>query len=153
MHNNSNIPIEMIESDMPLTLLGYGLLVDSGGAGRQRGGLGLWREWRIDSTFAQLSTNLDRFKFRPFGLTGGEAAAASALYLIRDGRREALPSKVTNVMLRKGDIVRLETSGGGGFGEPKMRLAEQVERDVRLGYVSPEAAASCYGQRRAGTAE
>jgi N-methylhydantoinase B/oxoprolinase/acetone carboxylase alpha subunit len=79
--------------------------------------------------------------------------AASALYLIRDGRREALPSKVTNVMLRKGDIVRLETSGGGGFGEPKMRLAEQVERDVRLGYVSPEAAASCYGQRRAGTAE
>ena len=89
---------------------------------------------------------------RPFGLTGGEAAAASALYLIRDGRRESLPSKVTNVMLRKGDIVRLETSGGGGFGEPKMRLAEQVERDVRLGYVSPEAAASCYGQRRAGTA-
>jgi N-methylhydantoinase B len=110
VHNNSNIPIEMIESDMPLTLLGYGLLVDSGGAGRQRGGLGLWREWRIDSTFAQLSTNLDRFKFRPFGLTGGEAAAASALYLIRDGRREALPSKVTNAMLRKGDIVRLETS-------------------------------------------
>lgn len=92
------------------------------------------------------------FEFRPFGLTGGGAAAASALYLIRDGRREALPSKVTNVMLRKGDIVRLETSGGGGFGEPKMRLAEQVERDVRLGYVSPEAAASCYGQRRAGTA-
>ena len=47
------------------------------------------------------------FEFRPFGLTGGGAAAASALYLIRDGRREALPSKVTNVMLRKGDIVRL----------------------------------------------
>ena len=108
---------------------------------------------RIDSAFAQLSTNLDRFKFRPFGLTGGKAAAASALYLIRDGRREAPPSKVTNVMLRKGDTVRLETSRGGGFGEPKMRLAEQVERDVRLGYVSPEAAASCFGQRRAGTAE
>ena len=144
MHNNSNIPIEMIESDMPLTLLGYGLLTDSGGPGRQRGGLGLWREWRIDSAFAQLSTNLDRFKFRPFGLAGGAAAAASALYLIRDGRREALPSKITNVMLRKGDIVRLETSGGGGFGEPKMRLDEQVERDVRLGYVSSEAAASSY---------
>jgi N-methylhydantoinase B len=148
MHNNANIPIEMIESDMPLTLLGYGLLADSGGPGRQRGGLGLWREWRIDSAEAQLSTNLDRFKFRPFGLAGGEAAAASALTLIRDGRREALPSKVTNVMLRKGDIVRLETSGGGGFGEPKLRLGEDVERDVRLGYVSLEAAASCYGQAR-----
>src|SRR5258705_13433390 len=97
-------------------------------------------------------TNLDRFKFRPFGLTGGEAAAASALTLIRDGRREVLPSKVTNVMLRKGDIVRLETSGGGGFGEPKLRLGEDVERDVRLGYVSPEAASSSYGQRCPGTA-
>ena len=115
------------------------------------GPIGLWREWRIDSAFALLSTNLASSSARS-GSTGGEAAAASALYLIRDGRREALPSKVTNVMLRKGDIVRLETSGGGGFGEPKMRLAEQVERDVRLGYVSPEAAASCYGQRRAGTA-
>jgi N-methylhydantoinase B len=151
VHNNSNIPIEMIESDVPLTLLGYGLLTDSGGPGRRRGGLGLWREWRIDSALAQLSTNLDRFKFRPFGLAGGEAAAASALYLIRDGRRETLPSKVTNLMLRKGDIVRLETSGGGGFGEPTKRIGEHVEHDVRLGYVSPEAAASSYGRRRIGT--
>ena len=151
VHNNSNIPIEMIESDVPLTLLGYGLLTDSGGPGRWRGGLGLWREWRIDSALAQLSTNLDRFKFRPFGLAGGEAAAASALYLIRDGGRETLPSKVTNLMLRKGDIVRLETSGGGGFGEPTKRICEHVEHDVRLGYVSPEAAASSYGRRRVGT--
>ncbi len=151
MHNNSNIPIEMIESDMPLTFLGYGLLADSGGPGRYRGGLGLWREWRIDSAVAQLSTNLDRFKFRPFGLAGGGPGAASALYLIRDGRREALTSKVTNLMLRKGDIIRLETSGGGGFGEPTMRIGEQVERDVRLGYVSPDGAASSYGRRRVGT--
>jgi N-methylhydantoinase B/oxoprolinase/acetone carboxylase alpha subunit len=146
MHNNSNIPIEMIESDMPLTFLGYGLLADSGGPGRYRGGLGLWREWRIDSPAAQLSTNLDRFKFPPFGLAGGEAAAASALYLIRDGRRDALSSKVTNLMLRKGDIIRLETSGGGGFGEPTMRNREQVEHDMRLGYVSPEGAAFSYGR-------
>src|SRR5215470_826576 len=146
MHNNANIPMEMIESDMPLTFLGYGLLTDSGGPGRQRGGLGLWREWRIDSATAQLSTNLDRFKFRPFGLAGGEAAVASALYLTRDGRREALPSKVTNLRLRKGDVVRLETSGGGGFGEPRLRRGGEVERDVRLGYVSPQAAVSSYGR-------
>jgi len=55
-------------------------------------------------------------------------------------------------MLKKGDIVRLEASGGGGFGEPKLRLGKDVERDVRLGHVSPEAAASRYGQRRAGSA-
>jgi N-methylhydantoinase B len=145
MHNNANIPMEMIESDMPLTFLGYGLLPDSGGAGRHRGGLGLWREWRIDCPTAQLSTNLDRFKFRPFGLDGGEPAATSALYLTRDGVRQALPSKVMNLMVRKGDIVRLETSGGGGFGAARMRARELVERDVRLGYVSPAAAATTYG--------
>jgi N-methylhydantoinase B len=151
MHNNSNIPIEMIESDMPLTFLGYGLLADTGGPGQHRGGLGLWREWRVDCAVAQLSANLDRFKFPPFGLSGGETGAVSAFYLIRDGSRQALPSKVTNIMLRKGDIIRLETSGGGGFGQPKLRIREQVECDVRLGYVSPEAAASSYGQRLVAT--
>jgi N-methylhydantoinase B/oxoprolinase/acetone carboxylase alpha subunit len=145
MHNNANIPMEMIESDMPVTFLGYGLLTDTGGPGRWRGGLGLWREWRIDCAMAQLSTNLDRFKFRPFGLAGGEPAAPSALYLIRDGQKQALRSKVTNMMLKKGDIVRLETSGGGGFGEARLRARELVERDVRLGYVSASAAKESYG--------
>ena len=95
---------------------------------------------------AQLSTNLDRFKFRPFGLAGGESAAPSALYLIRDGERQVLRSKVTNMMVRAGDIIRLETSGGGGFGDAKLRARELVERDVRLGYVSAAAARSSYGQ-------
>lgn len=146
MHNNANIPMEMIESDMPVTFMGYGLLTDTGGPGRWRGGLGLWREWRIDCAMAQLSTNLDRFKFRPFGLAGGEPAASSALYLIRDGQKQALRSKVTNMMLKNGDIVRLETSGGGGFGEARLRARELIERDVRLGYVSAAAAKESYGQ-------
>jgi N-methylhydantoinase B/oxoprolinase/acetone carboxylase alpha subunit len=145
MHNNANIPMEMIESDMPLTLLGYGLLTDSGGAGRHRGGLGLWREWRVDCPAAQLSTNLDRFKFPPFGLAGGLSASLSTLTLTRDGKRQALPSKVTNLMLRKGDIVRLETSGGGGFGRPQTRSRELVERDMLRGYVSTGAARALYG--------
>jgi N-methylhydantoinase B/oxoprolinase/acetone carboxylase alpha subunit len=147
MHNNANIPLEMIESDMPLTVLGYGLLTDSGGAGRHRGGLGLWREWRIDCPAAQLSTNLDRFKLPPFGLDGGLPASLSTLTLIRGGQRQALPSKVTNLMLRKGDIVRLETSGGGGFGRPRTRARELIESDVRQGYVSAEAAAAAYGYK------
>jgi N-methylhydantoinase B/oxoprolinase/acetone carboxylase alpha subunit len=145
MHNNANIPVEMIESDMPLTFLGYGLLTDSGGAGRHRGGLGLWREWRIDCPSAQLSANLDRFKLPPFGLAGGGSASLSTLTLIRDGKRQALPSKVTNLMVRRGDIVRLETSGGGGFGEPATRAHELIDRDVRQGYVSAEAARIVYG--------
>ena len=145
MHNNSNIPIEMIEEELPLTFLGYGLRGDSGGAGRNRGGLGLWREWRIESPQAQLTTNLDRFRFPPFGLAGGEPGALSALYLIRDGERHPLPSKITNMMLRKGDVIRLETSGGGGYGDPKMRSREQVARDLRLRYISAPSATRSYG--------
>ena len=120
-------------------------MADSGGPGRQRGGLGLWREWRIESAEAWLTTNLDRFRFPPFGLAGGVAARLSALYLIRDGKREALPSKLTNLMLRKGDIIRLETSGGGGFGDPKARPRTVVTGDVRQGYVSVDQAAEAYG--------
>src|SRR6266446_2660995 len=146
MHNNANIPMEMIESDMPVTFMGYGLLTDTGGPGRCGGGWGLWREWRINCAMAQLSTNLDRFKFRPFGLAGGEPAAPSALYLVRDGQTQALCSKVTNMMLKSGDIIRLETSGGGGFGEARLRARELVERDVRLGYVSAAAAKLSYGE-------
>ena len=93
MHNNSNIPIEMIEGDTPISVVGYGLLANSGGPGRQRAGSGLWREWRIKSAEAWLTTSLDRFRFPPFGLAAGAAARPSVLYLIRDGKREALPSK------------------------------------------------------------
>src|SRR5258705_11716607 len=110
MHNNANIPMEMIESDMPVTFLGYGLLTDTGGPGRWRGGLGLWREWRINCAMAQLSTNLDRFKFRPFGLCGGGPAAPIALYFIRHGQKQARHPKGTNMMLENGDVIRAETS-------------------------------------------
>jgi len=147
MHNNSNIPIEMIEEELPLTFLGYGLRGDSGGAGRNRGGLGLWREWRIESPQAQLTTNLDRFRFPPFGLAGGEPGALSALYLIRDGERHPLPSKITNMMLSKGDVIRLETSGGGGYGDPKTRSREEVARDLRLRYITAPSAARSYAFR------
>lgn len=146
MHNNSNIPIEMIEGDTPLMVLGYGLISDSAGPGRQRGGLGLWREWQVLSAEAWLTANLDRFRFPPFGLAGGHAAQASALYLTRDGERQTLPSKLTNLSLRKGDIVRLETSGGGGFGNPQERSSAAIEHDVAQGYISADSADRIFGK-------
>ena len=118
MHNNSNIPVEMIESEMPLSVVGYGLLPGSGGAGRHRGGLGLFREWRVDSPEALFSANAERFKYRPYGLAGGEPGREGHMILIRGNERTELGSKVNNLPLRQGDIIRLETSGGGGYGAP-----------------------------------
>jgi N-methylhydantoinase B len=148
MHNNANIPIEMIESDTPLTILGYGLLPDSAGAGEHRGGLGLYREWRIDAAEAIFTANLERFRSRPYGLAGGRPAAAGHLFLIRDGVRTALRSKVGNLQLRRGDIIRLETSGGGGFGAPDRRDPAAIRRDLALGYIGRDAAVQDYGAAR-----
>ncbi len=135
MHNNSNIPVEMIETELPLTIVRYGLLPGTGGAGRWRGGLGLEREWRIDCPEAIFTANLDRFKFRPYGLAGGGSGSSGRLWLLRDGQRQALPSKVGNIRLRRGDIIRLETSGGGGFGEPAARAEAGRAYDVAGGYL------------------
>jgi N-methylhydantoinase B/oxoprolinase/acetone carboxylase alpha subunit len=136
MHNNSNIPVEMIESQTPLAVTRYGLRPDSAGAGRHRGGLGLVREWRVDSPECFFTANMDRFVHAPYGLAGGLPAAAGRLVLTRDGRESDLQPKADNVPLRRGDRVRLETSGGGGFGDLETRAAASVENDLALGYVS-----------------
>ena len=135
MHNNASIPIEMIEADVPLTVTGYGLIDGSGGAGRQRGGLGLFREWRVDSPAAVFTANLERFKFQPYGLEGGEPGREGHLYLIRNGERQSLGSKINNLPLIEGDIIRLETSGGGGYGPAAERTQATVERDRLYRYV------------------
>jgi N-methylhydantoinase B len=144
MHNNASIPMEMIESEMPLSFTRYGLLPDTGGAGKHRGGLGLVREWRVDAERATFTAQMDRFRYRPYGLQGGKPGAAGRLTLIRDGKEIPLHSKVGNMPLQKGDIIRLETSGGGGYGDPKQRSREAVHRDVEQGYVSLESARSEY---------
>jgi N-methylhydantoinase B/oxoprolinase/acetone carboxylase alpha subunit len=134
MHNNSNIPIEMIEAQLPLTVLRYALRPGSGGEGQFRGGLGLVREWRIDSDRCFFTANMDRFDHAPYGLAGGGAAATGALVLRRAGVETPIPPKTDNLPLRQGDVVRLETSGGGGFGPLAQRTPEASESDARLGY-------------------
>ena len=134
MHNNASIPIEMIESGMPLTMIEYGLAPGTGGDGRQRGGLGLRRAWRIDSEAATFTAQMDRFRFRPFGLAGGGSGSAGRLTLTRDGEEQALHSKISNMSLTKGDIISLVTSGGGGLGFPAERTQAERALDRQRGY-------------------
>jgi N-methylhydantoinase B len=133
------------ESLHPVTFVGYGLTPDSGGAGKTRGGLGLHREWRIDAPSGKLSTSFERFRIPPYGLAGGQPAAKGRLLVRRNGQIQTMPSKLSGMALKKGDVVRLETSGGGGFGDPSTRPRDAVARDLRDGYVSAAAAKEAYG--------
>ena len=72
----------------------------------------------------------------PYGLDGGLPGAAGRLFHVRDGQATALPSKIGNLRLRRGDAIRLETSGGGGFGPPLDRPGAEVAADLAGGYVT-----------------
>ena len=145
LHNIASIPIEMIEDRHPIMFTRYALRPDSGGAGKYRGGLGMIREWRLESDEGVFAANFDRFRYPPFGLDGGGSGAVGRLTLSRDGETRALGSKVGGVTLRRGDVITVETSGGGGFGAPSERDPAAIEADVETGYVTVASAASDYG--------
>jgi N-methylhydantoinase B len=149
LHNNTNAPIEMVETRYPVTFTRYGLIPDSGGAGAHRGGLGLVREWRLEAETGSLSTNFERFRIPPYGLEGGQPGSLSRTTVQRaDGTAESLRSKVSGIPLRKGDVVTIETSGGGGHGNPADRPAEALATDLAEGFVTPEGARRDYGTQQ-----
>ena len=82
-----------------------------------------------------VSGNFERFRHGPYGLAGGEPGAPGRFLHITEAEARALPSKISNIRLARGDRVRLETSGGGGWGEPENRSPEDRDRDRRLGFV------------------
>ncbi len=135
-HNQQNTPIEMIEAIYPLRFEHYGFLPDSGGRGRMRGGLGLVREWRFLAERGLLNASFDAFDSRPYGLAGGEPGSAGRLSVIRDGVVTALPAKTIGHVLLAGDIVRMETPGGGGYGDPAQRDPAALAADRADGYAT-----------------
>jgi N-methylhydantoinase B len=133
-HNLANSPIEMCEVLFPITFTEYAFIPGSGGEGKFRGGLGLGREWRLDAAWGQVSGSFERFRHGPYGLAGGESGSKGRfVHITGDGARD-LPSKISGVALAAGDRIRLETSGGGGWGDPAERAPEARARDRRGGY-------------------
>lgn len=137
-HNIANSPVEMMEQTYPITFVEYGLVPDSGGAGRTRGGLGLAREFELDAPSGEYAANLERFKVPPYGLSGGEPGRPGRLQIKRAGEATwtNLPSKVAGLSVQRGDRIRLETAGGGGHGDPRDRDSAAAEKDLTQGYVS-----------------
>ncbi len=115
-HNAANSPIEMCEVLFPITFTEYAFIQDSGGDGKSPGGMGLAREWRLDAQTGKVSGSFERFRHGPYGLAGGRAGSKGRFLHSRGDETRALPSKISNVPLERGDRIRLETSGGGGWG-------------------------------------
>jgi N-methylhydantoinase B len=144
--NLSNQPVELIEADLPLEVLSYGLVEDSGGPGRYRGGLAFNREVKLLADEAVLTIRSDRRHHRPYGLEEGLEGGGS-LNVIRgaDGERTLPPMPMEAVPLVKGDVFSHVSAGGGGFGSPLERDPRAVLEDVLDEKVSAAAAREHYG--------
>lgn len=146
--NTSNMPIEATESEFPaMRLKKYTLRPDSGGAGKYRGGCGIWREYSVTCDGIRVNCFGDRQRFAPWGMEGGKDGAPGAFYHIsaKTGEVTQLSPKTTGFLLHKDDIIRVFTPGAGGVGDPHERPAQKILEDVCDQKVSPEAAKELYG--------
>ena len=141
-----NSPVELMETKYPIVYEKFGLVEDSGGAGRYRGGLGSESEVRLRKDL-NLSTRIERMHCRPWGLEGGKDGYGNRVELNMVGVKnpEMANAKVFTAQLKAGDIFVVRGGGGGGFGPPWERPPEKVREDVRQGYVTLDSAKSNYG--------
>ncbi|MGE0314788.1 MAG: hydantoinase B/oxoprolinase family protein [Lautropia sp.] len=140
-----NGPSEQVEAKYPLLVEKYGLREDSGGAGRHRGGLGTEQRVRARHDI-MFNAQIERVDCRPWGLFGGLSAMGNEVRLARGGEEQRFPSgKVLSQKLVDGDVYTLLSGGGGGFGSPLERNLDDLQDDVRQGYVSVAAARRDYG--------
>ncbi|MEC7762830.1 MAG: hydantoinase B/oxoprolinase family protein [Pseudomonadota bacterium] len=137
LHNISAVPLEMIEAGFPIRFHTFALRPDSGGEGKHRGGLGLVKDWELTGPSAVVAASSDRTKFAPYGLAGGGEGKTGKASLTRKGKAaEPLPSKFVGLKLERGDRLRIETPGGGGWGPASERDEAARDTDRRLGYTT-----------------
>jgi N-methylhydantoinase B len=143
--DSKNLPVEFTETRFPLVVQRLGLATDSGGAGQRRGGLGYLKEFRVlgDTRFLCVA---DRSILSCWGLKGGRAGAPFRVTVDPGGPTERqLPGLVDDEPIPAGTVVRVETTGGGGWGDPLEREPELVALDVLQGKVSARSAREEYG--------
>lgn len=139
MTNTSNLPVEALELEYPLTLLRYELVNGSAGAGTWRGGMGLRRVYRIEAD-CRFSVEGGRLSVYPWGLEGGLQATGSH-FDFGNGQQNLSGT----VQLSAGQVVELVTPGGGGYGSPSGRSQEAIRRDLKEERITAEFAERVYG--------
>ena len=141
-----NYPVEFLEGAYPMRVRNYGMVCNSGGPGRFRGGCGTIREYEVLAEEAVLAIRIDGVQNPPWGIAGGKQGGTGRI-TVNPGTPDerVLPPLSDGNRVRKGDVVRVETGGGGGYGPPFDRPAKAVLEDVLGGLVSVAAAREEYG--------
>lgn len=142
--NSRNQPAEFTETRFPILVEKLGLWTDSGGAGTYRGGLGYEKEYRVLVDCSTIVT-ADRVRLGCYGVNGGKAGQPSGVYIDAEGKNEKLGGLVDNVPIKAGELMRVRTTGGGGWGDPLDRDTAMVLHDVIQGKVSIHGARNDYG--------
>lgn len=141
--NVKNVPAEVVENDFPIRVTRYELVPDTAGAGTYRGGNGTRREYEFLQRTSIQCVN-ERFRSGPPGVVGGESGYPGSATLVTDGENRSLDSK-DQLTAGAGELLRIQTAGGGGHGDPAERDGRQVEEDVENELLSAEAAKRRYG--------
>ena len=149
MGNCAMMSAEAMEVEFPFRVLRTELVPDSGGAGRHRGGLAIERSYQFLGQKGVVGVHYadqTRDETRPWGLVGGMRGKPAGVTLTdAKGDERQLPSKGVNYPLRQGEILTFRSSGGGGYGPPSERSLDDLNRDLRDGYVTYEEAIKEYG--------
>lgn len=144
LSNCTNTPVEAADMDFDhFRIVAYGLIPNSCGHGRQRGGLGLFRSFEILKDDVNLALYADRFRISPYGIFGGTDGERGRCEVIREGETIGLKSK-DGMMLKKGDLLSIYTAGGGGYGSIDERANEFIMEDIRQGYITAQCVGSIY---------
>ncbi|MDA0785189.1 MAG: hydantoinase B/oxoprolinase family protein [Proteobacteria bacterium] len=142
--NSRNQPAEFTETRFPILVEKLGLWADSGGAGTYRGGLGYEKEYRMLVDCSTIVT-ADRVRLGCYGVNGGQAGQPFGAYVDAHGRNEKLGGLVDNETIKAGEVLRVRTTGGGGWGDPLNRDTAAVLHDVIQGKVTRDGATNDYG--------
>jgi N-methylhydantoinase B len=139
------IPVEVCETRYGVLVDQYGFDIVDGGAGEYRGGRGLVRDYRITSDWAGVTATFGRHKFVPWDLHDAHDGSRNYVEFIHADGHTHIIGKCARYMLKKGEVARLHTGTGGGYGEPARRPRESVLEDLKNGYITREQAEQDYG--------
>ena len=143
-HFTPSTPVEIVETEYPIRIRKFDVWKDSAGAGRTRGGVGFVREYEVLSDVI-LTCRTANHEQPGWGVNGGEGPPLCVTSINPYGPEATTLASLDTREVTAGTIVRLEQTGGSGYGNPRERAAKSVLDDVRNGYVSTEVASQTYG--------